>query len=65
MPAFQQRHFEKIAFALQVAETKEQIITELCKLFRADNGRFCEARFRHACIAGNNIYSRSDWKKSA
>lgn len=59
MPDFQHRHYEAIASMMKATKPDSHhqgdswqwryTVQEMCKLFRNDNARFQEARFRKAC----------------
>ena len=46
---FQARHFKCIAGAIKGCQTREQIITSLIKVFKADNERFLSDLFVQDC----------------
>jgi hypothetical protein len=70
-PAFQKRHYEKIAEAIQEArgdacihtaqhpEAINVVVNELADAFARDNGQFQRGRFIAACECGANVRARS------
>ncbi len=49
MPYFQRRHYRIVSDAIASSKSKEELLENLCKVFRADNGRFDRIRFKKSC----------------
>jgi hypothetical protein len=46
---FNKRHYELFATALKHAPTLSDFVEDMCVIFRNDNPKFDEKRFRKAC----------------
>ncbi len=49
MPYFQRRHYRTVADAIASSKSKEELLENLCRVFKADNAAFDRAIFKKAC----------------